>query len=57
MRALWRYFLAPLVMAAAVFSASAPAHFAASANAAARPATGCPSGTHWDTTLGTCIPN
>lgn len=58
MRALWRHFLAPLVVAAAVLIAGAPAHSAGAA--AAHPghtalADGyCPAGTHWDGILHIC---
>ena len=57
MRALWRYCLAPLVMAAAVFSAGASAHLGAAA--AAHPTVTaltrvCPAGTNWDNLTHTC---
>jgi hypothetical protein len=59
MRALRRYFLAPLIMAAAIFSAGAPAHMFGSASAhpsASRFAQDCPQGTHWDDVTQTCVP-
>jgi hypothetical protein len=55
MRALWRHSLAPLIMAAAVLSAAAPAQFAAAAVAhphlyADGSGHHCPPGTNWDGT-------
>ena len=58
MRALRRYFLGPLIMAAALFSAVAPANSFASASAHSSPsrfAQGCPQGTHWDDITHTCV--
>jgi hypothetical protein len=57
MRALWRHSLAPLVVAAAVFSAVAPASFAA---ATVHPTVkivraACPAGTNWDNVTHTCV--
>jgi len=58
MRALWRRSLAPLVLAAAVFSAVAPAQFAAAATV--HPTVkiapqACPAGTNWDNVLHMCV--
>ena len=58
MRALWRHSLAPLVVAAAVFSAAAPASFAAAATV--HPTVkvvhwACPAGTNWDNVTHTCV--
>ena len=58
MRALWRHSLAALVVAAAVFSAVAPASFAAAATV--HPTVkivprACPAGTNWDNVTHTCV--
>ncbi len=58
MRALWRHSLAPLVVAAAVFSAVVPANFAAAATV--HPTVkivprACPAGTNWDNVTHTCV--
>lgn len=58
MRALPRRLLVPLALAAALFSAGAPAAFAATA---AHPGTkyisqDCPAGTNWDNTTQSCVP-
>jgi len=57
MRALRRHYLAPLVMAAAILSAGAPAQFAAAAVAHSPHISAdgggghhCPPGTNWDGT-------
>jgi hypothetical protein len=61
MHAICRYALAPLAVAAAIFTAAGPAAHAATAGASAgashvHPAD-CPGGTHWDDTTHTCVPN
>ena len=57
MRALVRRSLAPLIVAAAVFSAIAPAPFA---SAAVHQVTfiprACPAGTNWDNATHSCVP-
>jgi hypothetical protein len=58
MRAVLRHSLAPLVVAAAVFAAVAPAQFAAAA--VAHPTVNivphaCPAGTNWDNITHTCV--
>jgi hypothetical protein len=59
MRALPRYFVAPLAMAAAALFAGAPVHFAAAS--AAHPSIhkilpgDCPAGTNWDDILQECV--
>jgi hypothetical protein len=56
MRALWRRYLAPLVLAAAALSA-APAVFASApaTHAGVALATPCPPGTNWDSRLQKCV--
>jgi len=59
MRALPRYFVAPLVLAAAALFAGAPVHFAAAS--VAHPSvhkvlpSDCPAGTNWDDILHACV--
>jgi hypothetical protein len=59
MRALPRYFAAPLVIAAAALFAGAPAHFTAAP--AVHPSVhkilpgDCPAGTNWDDVLQECV--
>jgi hypothetical protein len=59
MRAIRRYFLAPLVVAAAALCAVPAAHFAAAS--VARPIVGkvvpndCPAGTNWDDGTQSCV--
>ena len=53
MRALWRRLLAPLIMAAAVLTAGAPAYHAAGP-AHPIPLAACPLGTNWDHITQTC---
>ena len=57
MRALWRHCLSPVVIAAAVLSATAPAAYLAAASPAHPAAAvfrGCPEGTNWDHVTLTC---
>ncbi|MGH3172859.1 MAG: hypothetical protein ACRDPF_03200 [Streptosporangiaceae bacterium] len=57
MRALLRYALAPLFIAAALLSAGATAHASAAAAASQHPRIGafdCPGGTSWDNILRIC---
>lgn len=57
MRALLRYALAPLFIAAALLSAGATAHTSAAAAASHHPrvaAFDCPGGTSWDNILRIC---
>jgi hypothetical protein len=56
MRACTLRFLAPLLMGAAIFTATAPA-YAAVAGGTVAPADVCPPTSHWDNTLGECVPN
>jgi hypothetical protein len=56
MRAFTLRFLAPLLMGAALFTATAPA-YAAVAGGAATHADACPPSTHWDNILKECVPN
>jgi hypothetical protein len=59
MRAIRRYFLASLVMAAATLCVGSPTHFAAAS--AAHPSINkvvymnCPAGTNWDDGAQTCL--
>jgi len=58
MRALWRRFLAPVVLAAAVLSVAAPAQFAAAATVHSTikvAPRACPQGTNWDNILHECV--
>jgi hypothetical protein len=57
MHAFCRYALAPLAVAAAIFTAAAPAAHAATAGASQVHPAACPGGTHWDDTTHTCVPN
>jgi hypothetical protein len=57
MHAICRYALAPLAVAAAIFTAAAPAAHAATAGASQVHPAACPGGTHWDDTTHTCVPN
>jgi hypothetical protein len=60
MRAIRRYFLAPLVVAAAALCAGPAAHFAAAASVA-HPIVNkivpndCPAGTNWDDGTQSCV--
>ena len=58
MRALTRYALAPLFVAAALLTAGAPAHASAATAAAHQvrpvPQIWCPAGTSWDNILQMC---
>jgi hypothetical protein len=56
MRALCRYFLAPLLLAIAAFSVTGPAQFAAtSAHPGIRVVSNaCPDGTNWDGVTQSC---
>jgi hypothetical protein len=58
MRALRRYFLAPLILAAALFAIAAPAYHAATASphrtfSSADPV--CPDGTNWEVSTQSCV--
>jgi hypothetical protein len=56
MRALWRLILAPLLMAAAVFSTSQQFHaMTVEAAAPSAVAAACPASTHWDNILHRCV--
>lgn len=55
MPAFLRYVLAPLAIAATVFTSAA---VASSMHAgAAHPSAACPAGSHWDNITHSCIPN
>jgi hypothetical protein len=54
MRALWRLFLVPLAVAAAVLTGGAPAHLAAAPVHHSAPLADCPAGTNWDHITMTC---
>lgn len=54
MRALRRYFLAPLILAAALFSAGGAAYHAATASHRTFSAATCPSGSNWDVITQSC---
>lgn len=58
MRAPWRRFLAPVVLAAAALSVAAPAQFAVAATVhpmvKVHPLA-CPQGTNWDNVLQSCV--
>jgi len=57
MRALVRRSLAPLIVAAAVFSAVAPAPFASAAVHQVKfISRACPAGTNWDNATHSCVP-
>lgn len=55
MRALLRYAVAPLVLAAALFSSVAPAQLPAAAAASHPIARLCPQGTSWNNVLQACV--
>lgn len=54
MRALWRLFLVPLAVAAAVLTGGAPGHLAAAPGHHSAPLADCPAGTNWDHITMTC---
>jgi hypothetical protein len=54
MRALWRRFLAPVIMAGAILSAGASPFLAEAAHASV-PLADCPAGTNWDHVTMTCV--
>ena len=54
MRALWRLFLVPLAVAAAVLTGGAPGHLAAAPVHHSAPLADCPAGTNWDHITMTC---
>ena len=57
MRAFLRGSLAPLIVAAAVFSAVAPAPFASAAVHQVKfISRACPAGTNWDNATHSCVP-
>jgi len=57
MRAILRRSLAPLIVAAAIFSAVAPAPFASAAVHQAKfIPRACPAGTNWDNATQSCVP-